>query len=95
MVLIISRLGSIILAVLTLWFGLAQGEQQELDIQAGYFNIPAVRLAILGGILALQVYLTFNFINQELAQIAKNKETSGASVVAKSKQRKDKNKKRK
>ncbi|KAI4470918.1 translocation associated membrane protein [Holotrichia oblita] len=94
-VLIFSRLGSIILAVLTLWFGLAQGEQQELDIQAGYYNIPAIRLAILGGILALQVYLTFNFINQELAQIAKNKETSGATVIAKSKQRKDKNKKHK
>lgn len=88
-------MGSIILAVLTLWFGLAQGEQQELDVQAGHFNAPVVRLAILGGILALQVYLTFNFINQELAQIAKNKETSGATVVAKSKQKKDKNKKRK
>lgn len=94
-VLIFSRLGSIILAVLTLWFGLAQGEQQELDIQTGYFNVPTVRLVILGGILALQVYLTFNFINQELAQIARNKESSGATTVAKSKQRKDKNKKHK
>lgn len=92
--LVLSRLGSIILAVLTLWFGLAQGEQRKIDIETGYFNIPAVRLAILAGILGLQVYLTFNFINQELAQIAKNNEALGAAVVAKSKQRKDKNKKR-
>lgn len=53
--LILSRLGSIILAVLTLWYGLALGEEQPLDIQAGYYNIPAIRLATLTGILILQV----------------------------------------
>lgn len=52
---ILARLGSIILAVLTLWYGLALGEQQPLDIQAGYFNTSAIRLAVLGGILALQM----------------------------------------
>lgn len=52
---ILARLGSIILAVLTLWYGLALGEQQPLDIQAGYFNTPTVRLSLLGGILALQM----------------------------------------
>jgi hypothetical protein len=52
---ILARLGSIILAVLTLWYGLALGEQQPLDIQAGHFNTPTVRLAVLGGILALQM----------------------------------------
>lgn len=55
--LILSRLGSIILAVLTLWYGLALGEQQELDFQTGYYNIPAIRLATLTGILILQVYV--------------------------------------
>lgn len=50
-----SRMGSIILAVLTLWYGFALEKQQELDIQAGYFNILPVRLSILGGILILQV----------------------------------------
>ena len=84
--LIISRLGSIIIAVLTLWFGLAQGEQRELDVQAGYYNVTSIRLILLAGILCLQVYLTFNFINQELAQLAKNKETT--TVVSKSKQQK-------
>ncbi|XP_022904148.1 translocating chain-associated membrane protein 1 [Onthophagus taurus] len=93
-VLNLARLGSIIIAVLTLWFGLAQGEQQELNIQTGYFNTPLIRLAILGGILALQMYLTFNYINQELQLIAKNSESSGGAVASKGK-KKDKSKKTK
>lgn len=51
---IIARLGSIILAVLTLWYGLALSEL-KLDIQAGYFNAPTVRLPVLAGILLLQM----------------------------------------
>ncbi|CAH1372630.1 hypothetical protein MTP99_014106 [Tenebrio molitor] len=70
---ILARLGSIILAVLTLWYGLALGEQQPLDIQAGHFNTPTVRLAVLGGILALQMYLTINVISQEIARSRENK----------------------
>lgn len=53
--LLLSRLGSIILSVLTLWYGLASGEQKELDVKAGYFNIAPVRLSLLGSIFILQV----------------------------------------
>lgn len=52
---LLVRLGSIILAVLTLWYGFALEKQQELDIQTGYFNVPVVRLAVLAGVLGLQV----------------------------------------
>lgn len=55
--LVLSRLGSIILAVLTLWYGLALDEERVLNYQAGYYNIAPIRLAILGGILVLQVYV--------------------------------------
>ncbi|CAG9864353.1 unnamed protein product [Phyllotreta striolata] len=89
---LLARLGSIILAVLTLWYGLALGEQRELDIQAGYYNTPIVRLVVLSGILGLQMYLTFNVIHQELARSRENKD----AVVAKPKsQKKDKTKKSK
>lgn len=90
---ILARLGSIILSVLTLWIGLALGEQQELDLQAGNFNTPVVRLAVLGGILALQMYLTFKVINQE---ITRSRENSAVTTVPKAKtQRKEKSKKSK
>lgn len=56
--LVLSRLGSIILAVLTLWYGLALGDEHPLNYKDGYYNIPPIRLAILGGILVLQVYVT-------------------------------------
>ncbi|CAH1105761.1 unnamed protein product [Psylliodes chrysocephalus] len=88
-----ARLGSIILAILTLYYGLAQGEQRELDLQAGYFNTSVVRLAVLAGILILQMYLTFNVIHQE---IARSRESKVAAVVTKSKtQKKEKSKKSK
>lgn len=54
-ILVLARLSSVIVAVVTLWFGLASGDQHELDIQAGYYNTPSIRLAVLGGILVLQV----------------------------------------
>lgn len=53
--LVLARLGSVVLAVVTLWYGLALGEQKELDVQIGYFNTAPVRLAILAGILILQL----------------------------------------
>ncbi|XP_018333013.1 translocating chain-associated membrane protein 1 isoform X2 [Agrilus planipennis] len=91
--LILTRLGSIILAVLTLWYGLALHEQTEFDYQAGYFNTAPVRLGLLGIILGLQVYLTCSLINQELAKARENKVYT---TVSKSKGlKKDKSKKSK
>lgn len=52
---ILARLGSIILAILTLFYGFALGEQRTLDIQAGHYNVPAVRFAVLAGVLLLQM----------------------------------------
>jgi len=92
-VLILARLGSVVLAVVTLWYGLALGEQHELDIQAGYFNTPVVRLAVLAGILVLQLYHTFNFISQEVARVRESKAFTTAPRTKP--QKKDKYKKSK
>ncbi|CAG9831609.1 unnamed protein product [Diabrotica balteata] len=90
---LVARLGSIILSILTLWYGLSLGEQRELDFTTGYFNTPVVRIAVLAGILGLQMYLTFNVISQE---IARSRESKGASVAPKAKpQKKEKSKKSK
>jgi len=90
-VMVATRLASIIITVLTLWFGLAQGEQKELDFTTGYYNTPAIRLGLLGAILILQVYLTAVVIGRELQ---KSKEAKSFTTVQKSKPtKKDKSKK--
>ncbi|XP_066157080.1 translocating chain-associated membrane protein 1 [Euwallacea fornicatus] len=73
---IVARLGSIILAVLTLWYGLALRESQGLNVRAGEFNTPLIRFSVLVGIILLQAYLIFKVISEE---ISRTKE-SGASV---------------
>ncbi|KAF5296204.1 hypothetical protein FQA39_LY12658 [Lamprigera yunnana] len=92
-VLVMTRLGSVVLAVVALWFGLSLGEQHEFDIQAGYFNIAPIRLSLLGGILILQLYHTFNFVSQAVAAM---RESKASTTAARSKpQKKDKFKKSK
>ncbi|KAJ3661432.1 hypothetical protein Zmor_005827 [Zophobas morio] len=88
-----ARLGSIILAILTLWHGLSKGDQQPLDIQNGYFNTPTIRLSILSLILGLQMYLIFEVIKQE---VARSRENKVYTTVPKPKvQKKEKSKKNK
>ncbi|XP_023015157.1 translocating chain-associated membrane protein 1 [Leptinotarsa decemlineata] len=90
---LIARVVSIVLAILTLWYGLALGEQKNLDFQAGYYNTPVIRLAVLIGILGLQMFLTFNVIKQE---IERSRELKAATAVPKTKvQKKEKSKKTK
>lgn len=52
--LVLARLGSIVLAVLTLWFGLAQESSLPADTPGNY-NIPPVRLGALIAIVSLQM----------------------------------------
>jgi len=61
---VLARLSSVILAVLTFWFGLASlpAELQVLDLATGNYNSPAVRLAGLLAVCLLQAWLMWNFI---------------------------------
>lgn len=88
----VARLGSIIISVFTLWYGLALSEQKELNIEEGYYNISVVRLSLLGGILLLQLYLIFNLISDE---ISRSKENSTSIPAPKAKSKKEKTKKTK
>ncbi|KAF7270736.1 translocating chain-associated membrane protein 1 [Rhynchophorus ferrugineus] len=84
-------LGSIIVAVLTLWYGLALRENQTLDVRAGYFNTPTVRFSVLVGVIVLQTYLIFKVFSQE---IGRSKENVGTTTLPKPKApKKDKSKK--
>lgn len=66
---VVARLASIILSVLTFWYGLSLSENQGLSIAEGNFNIPAVRLAALASVCLLQGYLMFHFITDQLRQL--------------------------
>lgn len=92
-VLVLARLASIIVSVLTLWYGLALENKEQIDLEQGNFNTAPVRLVLLGGVCALQAYLMFNFITQLLAKF---RESKAAPVVSRgTKPKKDKSKKAK
>ena len=69
---VLARLSSVILAVLTFWFGLASlpMEQQVLDLPTGNFNTGLVRLNCLLAVCLLQAWLMWNFI---MFQVQQNK----------------------
>lgn len=73
-VMVSCRVASIMLAVLTLWFGLAK---TAID-QPHPLNNSAVRLAVLGAILAAQMYLISAVIAGE---VARSREAKTAAVV--------------
>lgn len=66
---VLARLSSIILSVLTFWYGLSLSDTQGLDLPAGNFNIPAIRLFALAAVCLLQAYLMFHFITDKLRQL--------------------------
>jgi len=65
---VLARLGSITLAVLTFWHGLAKASEAEqvIDWQNGTFNTLMFRITALVSICVLQAYLMMNFITFQL-----------------------------
>lgn len=83
------RLASVILAVLTFWYGLAKApvEQQVLDSETGNFNTSLVRLICLVAVCALQAFLMYTFI---ISQVKRSREEK---IVAEAASSASKNKK--
>jgi len=65
---VLSRLGSITLAVLTFWHGLAKAPEAEqiINWQNGTFNTTMFRITALVSICVLQAFLMMNFITFQL-----------------------------
>jgi len=86
LVFVLARLASVILAVLTFWFGLASApmDQQVFDISAGNYNSGLVRVNALVAVCILQAWLMWNFL---MFQVKRAREagptTSGGTVSAK------------
>jgi len=84
---VLARLSSVILSVLTFWFGLAKlpAEQQSLDISAGNFNTGLIRLNSLIAVCFLQAFLMWNFIVFQFKRMreTKNITSTGSSSAQK------------
>ena len=73
---VLARLSSVILAVLTFWFGLAKvpAEQQVVDTAEGNFNTGLLRLNCLVAVCLLQAWMMWNWIMFQVGQINTTKE---------------------
>merc|ERR1711902_370859 len=87
---VLARLSSVILAVLTFWFGLSKvpAEQQVVDIPAGNFNTGLLRLNSLVAVCLLQAWMMWNWIMFQVKRMREAKNTSSSSSSAASKTRK-------
>merc|ERR1712117_1013692 len=84
---VLARLSSVILTVLTFWYGLAQApmEQQVVDLASGNFNTGLFRLNALVAVCLLQAWLMWNFIMFQVKRMreAKSFAVSTAANAAK------------
>jgi len=87
---VLARLSSVILAVLTFWFGLAKvpAEQQVVDTAEGNFNTGLLRLNCLVAVCLLQAWMMWNWIMFQVKRMREAKNTSASSSSAASKTRK-------
>merc|ERR1712165_565624 len=87
---VLARLSSVILAVLTFWFGLSKvpAEQQSLDIAAGNFNTGLIRLNSLISVCFLQAWLMWNFIVFQFKRMRETKPSTSAGSGSAMKTRK-------
>merc|ERR1711887_214065 len=87
---VMVRFASVILSVLTFWYGLAKAPQetQVLDIKAGNFNTGLIRLNCLIFVCALQAFLMYKFIIFQAQRMREQKNSSANAAAAAAKAKK-------
>merc|ERR1712095_169568 len=87
---VLARFSSVILSVLTFWFGLAKlpTEQQTLDVSGGNFNTGLIRLNSLIAVCFLQAWLMWNFIVFQFKRMRETETTSTTGSSSAQKARK-------
>ncbi|KAK7086723.1 Translocating chain-associated membrane protein [Halocaridina rubra] len=81
-VFVVSRLASIIVAILTFHYGLATNEDQTLDVATGNFNTPLIRLNALAAVCLFQAWMMWNFIHFHLRKL-REKQAEATAVKKK------------
>merc|ERR1739838_664573 len=87
---VLARLSSVILTVLTFWYGLAKApiEQQVLDLATGNFNTGLFRLNALVAVCLLQAWLMWNFIMFQVKRMREARSFAVSSAANAAKARK-------
>merc|ERR1719350_1615693 len=87
---VLARLSSVILTVLTFWYGLAQApmEQQVVDLATGNFNTGLFRLNALVAVCLLQAWLMWNFIMFQVKRMQEAKSFTASTAANAAKARK-------
>jgi len=77
---VLARLGSVIVSVLTFWYGLAlaPAETQVVDLSTGNFNTGLFRFNALVAVCLLQAWLMWNFIMFQVKRMREAKLTSSS-----------------
>uniref|UniRef100_A0A8R1DZG8 Translocating chain-associated membrane protein n=1 Tax=Caenorhabditis japonica TaxID=281687 RepID=A0A8R1DZG8_CAEJA len=92
---IVARLASVVLAVMTFWYGLRQNESPFIDVATGNFNTSVVRLNILLAIVLLQLYQLYSYVSFHLGRLresnAKKEKKKAAATAAAPKKEKKRN----
>ncbi|CAG0880633.1 unnamed protein product [Darwinula stevensoni] len=86
------RLLTVVLSVLTFWYGLALAPNQGIDIVRGNFNTPLIRLNTLLVVCLLQAWLMWNFFTFHLKRM-RERAAVQAATTAKRRQTEKKSKK--
>jgi len=98
---VVARLGSVIISVLTFWYGLALApvESQVVDFAAGNFNTGLFRFNAMVAVCLLQAWLMWNFLMFQVKRMREGKSTtissSGAPSAKKGKTQQERAKARK
>ncbi|XP_022083313.1 translocating chain-associated membrane protein 1-like [Acanthaster planci] len=73
---LIARLSVVTLTVLVVWFGLGKLENSGLDIKAGNFNTPVIRVSILAGVSLFQAWLLWIVLTFQLRRRRENQQAA-------------------
>ncbi|ELU13900.1 hypothetical protein CAPTEDRAFT_175940 [Capitella teleta] len=93
---VLVRLAIITLAVLTFWYGLEKTGQSSIDMAAGNFNTPLVRINCLAAVCLLQAWMMWHFITFHLRRLRERSASAAppASKRSNNSQQKSKNAKK-
>jgi translocating chain-associated membrane protein 1 len=78
---VLVRLGTITLAVLTLWYGLSKTSNVDVSIAEGNFNTQIIRVNCLVGLFLVQAWIMWNFINFHLHR-ARERANAAAALMS-------------
>jgi len=76
---VLARLGSVVLSVLTFWFGLSPSSTDKVSVVEGNFNTPLIRVNVLVAVGLLQIWMMWNFSTFHLRRLREKAVEAGGA----------------